>query len=35
MRAARDPVVAVIVTSAGADGAFAASDHRSPSLSAR
>jgi hypothetical protein len=35
MRLVRDPVVAVTVTSAGAGGAFAASDHCWPSLSAR
>ena len=34
MRAVRDWVVAVIVTSAGAGGAWAVSDHWWPSLSA-
>jgi NAD(P)H-dependent FMN reductase len=35
MRAARDWVVAVIVTSAGADGGLAVTDHWTPLLSAR
>jgi NAD(P)H-dependent FMN reductase len=34
MRAARDWVVAVIVTSAGADGGLAVTDHWAPLLSA-
>jgi hypothetical protein len=35
MRAARDWVVAVIVTSAGADGGLPVTDHWTPLLSAR